>query len=253
MQRPPSRPEPLNAATSPHSRFHRIASLIPDNPKHPLQVSIRTYCLSLCLSLGPSLIPFVASRRSQKTSRNALQRVLAREFGLRGFAFSVTLALGGGSMIRELWRILDDFDSDASESQAMAAATKLKAWISVLKLSSAQKTFLSNVLSSSLGLLLLQSGRQRGASRSKEPGTSRTLDLTLLLLVRALDAGVQSFVARKSGSRRESDAELPGQHPQTAQQRLISGLKREAMRSQIDSFLFWACSARSVAFSAYFI
>ncbi|KAJ7932394.1 hypothetical protein B0H13DRAFT_2307568 [Mycena leptocephala] len=179
-----------------------------------------------------------------KTSRNALQRVLAREFGLRGFAFSVTLALGGGSMIRELWRILDDFDSDASESQAMVAATKLKAWISVLKLSSAQKTFLSNVLSSSLGLLLLQSGRQRGASRSKEPGTSRTLDLTLLLLVRALDAGVQSFVARKSGSRRESDAELPGQHPQTAQQRLISGLKREAMRSQIDSFLFWACSAR---------
>ncbi|KAJ7492613.1 hypothetical protein FB451DRAFT_540220 [Mycena latifolia] len=227
--------------------FHRIVSHIPDNTSHPVQVALRTYCLSLCLSLGPSLIPFATSRASQKTSTNALKRVLAREFGVGGFAFSITLALGGGSMIRELWRALDDLDSDAPENPARAAAVKLRAWLSVLKLSSAQKTFFSNVVSSSAGLLLLQAGRSRSQnspSRSKDPGASRTLDLTLLLFVRALDAAVQSFVARKSGSRRESDAELPVYHAQTSNQRLASSLRREVMRTQIDSLVFWACSAR---------
>ncbi|KAJ6575120.1 hypothetical protein B0H19DRAFT_935207 [Mycena capillaripes] len=254
MQRPQSPGiDSLNPSLAPSSppapraqRLHQlVSSLIPDDPSHPAQVAIRTYCLSLCLSLGPSLIPFLTSSHSQKTSKNALKRVLAREFGLGGFAFSVTLALGGGSFIRELWRVLDDLEPDAPESSVMAVATKLKAWSSALKLSPAHKTFLSNVVSSTVGLLLLQAGRaQRSPSRSREPSASRTLDLTLLLLVRALDAAVQSFVARKSGSRRESDAERPGQHPQTPQQRLASGLKREAMRTQIDSVVFWACSAR---------
>ncbi|KAJ6509541.1 hypothetical protein C8R47DRAFT_1234154 [Mycena vitilis] len=242
--KPPPSPQPP-VTVPPLSQWpDRIFSLMPENAAHPFQVAIRTYCLSLSLSLLPSLIPFVSGRRSQKTSIEALKRVLAREFGITGFAFSVTVALGGGSFIREFWRVLNDLDSDASESSARAAATKLKALISVLKLSSAQKTFISNVLSSSLGLLLLQAGRARnpGSRSNRESGASRTLDLTLLLLVRALDAAVQSFVARKSGSRRESDAERPGS--QTVQQRLASGLKRETMRSQIDSLLFWACSAR---------
>ncbi|KAF8216237.1 hypothetical protein K438DRAFT_1800303 [Mycena galopus ATCC 62051] len=224
--------------------IQRINALIPNNPSHPLQVSVRTYCLALFLSLGPSLVPFLTSRHSHKTSRHALRRVLAREFGLKGFAFSVTLALGGGSFIRELWRILDDLDnsdSTAEERPAKASALKLRAWISALKLSSAQKTFLSNLVSSSLGLLLLQAGRAQSSSsnalrsKGKEPGASRTLDLTLLLLVRALDAGVQS---------RESDADLPVGQRQTASERLASGLRREALRTQIDSFVFWACSAR---------
>ncbi|KAJ7038193.1 hypothetical protein C8F04DRAFT_951310 [Mycena alexandri] len=229
-------PHPSSSSKSPSQNaqlLHRIAAFIPVNPTHPAQVALRTYCLALCLSLGPSLVPFVISRRSEKTSRNALKRVLAREFGLKGFAFSVTLALGGGSFIRELWRILDDLDTETSDNPASAAAAKLKTWISALKLSSAQKTFLSNVISSSAGLFLLQAGRARSPSTppSKDASASRTLDLTLLLLVRALDAGVQSFVARKSGSRRESDAaERPGH--------------REALRTQIDSFVFWACSAR---------
>ncbi|KAJ6604656.1 hypothetical protein DFH09DRAFT_1123413 [Mycena vulgaris] len=210
---------PSGTPSKPHHLqwLHRIAVLIPENASHPLQVAIRTYCLSLCLSLGPSLIPFVTSR----ASKHALKRVLAREFGFGGFAFSITLALGGGSFIRELWRALDDLDADAPEN---AAAVKLQTWLSALKLSSAQKTFFSNVVSSSAGLLLLQAGRSRsqnsGPSRSKDPA-SRTLDLTLLLLVRALDAAVQS---------RESDAELP--------------VRREVMRTQIDSLVFWACSAR---------
>jgi hypothetical protein len=230
--------------------LHRINSLVPSDPSHPLQISVRTYSLALLLSLGPSLVPFVTRR----TSRHVLKRVLAREFSPKGFAFSVTLALGGGAFIRELWRLLDNLDDpeSAPETPARAAALKLRAWIASLKLSSAQKTFLSNVISSSLGIILLQAGRAQSSSSSvlrasgKEPGASRTLDLTLLLLVRALDAAVQSFVARKSGSRRESDAERPIALQQTAQERLASGLRREALRTQIDSFVFWACSARCV-------
>lgn len=267
MERPTSTEDPLDSASKPSASLtsthapwiHRIASLIPENASHPAQVAIRTYSLSLSLSLVPSLVPFVTSR-SEKHSKHALKRVLAREFGLGGFAFSITLALGGGSLIRELWRALDDLSSgapastvpDGPESPATAVALKLRAWISVLKLSSAQKTFLSNVISSSAGLLLLQAGRSRShnrASSSKEPSASRTLDLTLLLLVRALDAAVQSFVARKSGGRRKSDASLPGQRSKTAIE-LTSSLKREMMRTQIDSLVFWACSARCVAFSS---
>ncbi|KAJ6519824.1 hypothetical protein C8R45DRAFT_1048591 [Mycena sanguinolenta] len=249
MHPPPLRPR---STSLPAQWFHRVNSLVPANSSHPLQVAVRTYCLSLLLSLGPSLVPFLTSRRSHKTSRHALKRVLAREFSPKGFAFAVTLALGGGSFIREFWRILDTLDdSDSPDATpAKAAALKLRALISTLKLSSAQKTFLSNVVSSSLGLLLLQAGRAQSSSSStlrsngKERGASRTLDLTLLLLVRALDAAVQSFVARKSGSRRESDADLPEGQRQSAAERLTSGLRREALRTQIDSFVFWACSAR---------
>ncbi|KAJ7254106.1 hypothetical protein B0H12DRAFT_571801 [Mycena haematopus] len=252
MQPPPPRPD-SSSAPSPAQWLRRINALVPNSQSHPLQVAVRTYCLSLLLSLGPSLLPFLTSRRSHQTSGHALKRVLAREFGPKGFAFSVTVAVGGGSFIRELWRILDDLDDSDSASEgrpAKAAALKLRAWISTLKLSSAQKTFLSNIVSSSAGLFLLQAGRAQNSSSSplrsngKEPGASRTLDLTLLLLVRALDAAVQSFVARKSGSRRESDADLPVGQRQTAPERLASGLRREALRTQIDSFVFWLCSAR---------
>ncbi|KAF7339468.1 hypothetical protein MSAN_02161100 [Mycena sanguinolenta] len=252
MHPPPRQPD-LSPMSLTARWLHRVNSLIPANSSHPLQVAVRTYCLSLLLSLGPSLVPFLTARRSHKTSIHALKRVLVREFGPKGFAFSVTLALGGGSFIREFWRILDDLDDSDSApdgGSAKAAALKLRALISALKLTSAQKTFLSNVVSSSLGLLLLQAGRAQSSSRStlhsngKEPGASRTLDLTLLLLVRALDAAVQSFVARKSGSRRESDADLPEGQRQSAAERLVSGLRREALRTQIDSFVFWACSAR---------
>ncbi|KAJ7103527.1 hypothetical protein B0H15DRAFT_217075 [Mycena belliarum] len=223
-----------------------LSSRIPENNSHPVQVAIRTYSLALCLSLVPSLIPFATSRASEKTSKHALKRLLAREFGLGGFAFSITLALGGGSLIRELWRALDDLDdSDAPETAARAAAAKLRACLSALNLSSAQKTFFSSVVSSSAGLLLLQAGRRRSQntkSPSRDPSASRTLDLTLLCLVRAIDAAVQSFVARKSGSRRESDAEHPTHRAQT--NKLASSLRREVMRTQIDSVVFWACSAR---------
>ncbi|KAJ7630946.1 hypothetical protein FB45DRAFT_552499 [Roridomyces roridus] len=218
--------------TTPPAWPERVAALIPQTETHPFQVIARTYSLSLFLSLGPSLIPLVA----KKSSKNALKRVLAREFGLTGFAFSITLAVGGGSVLRDLWRRLDDtLDLEAADTRATGT---LKRWSACI--SSPYKTFLSHVLSSTAGLLLLQAGRRKRQSRSSRPSTSQTLDLTLLFVVRALDAAVQSFVARNSGSsRRDSDAALSLNRPRTAAER-----KRVRMRSQIDSLFFWACCAR---------
>ncbi|KAJ7071025.1 integral membrane protein [Mycena amicta] len=207
----------------------KVAALIPPDAAHPLQVSIRTYCLAACLSLLPSLVPFVTLTRS----KNSLKRVLYRELHFTGFAFAVTAAVGGGSFLREAWRALDESSSD------QIAVAKLKQWISS-KLSAAQKTFLSNVVSSTAGLLLLQAGRRRASTAKSSPpeaSASRTLDLTLLLLVRALDAGVQSFVSHRSGTTRNHQ-------PISTQNILPASAKRAAMRMQIDSLVFWACSAR---------
>ncbi|KAF7310918.1 hypothetical protein HMN09_00635100 [Mycena chlorophos] len=209
----------------------KAVALVPENASHPLQVSIRTYCLALSLSLVPSLIPFL----TKSSRKNSLSRVLHRELHSTGFAFAVTAAVGGGSFLRAAWRLLDESEREE--------VVKFKKWFSG-KLSDAQKTFISNAVSSTAGLLLLQAGRRRAAttsttSSSHEQSGSRTLDLTLLLLVRALDAGVQSFVARRSGSRRESDATTP----KDLQQRQASAI-RASMRMQIDSLVFWACSAR---------
>ncbi|KAF7320338.1 hypothetical protein MKEN_00818600 [Mycena kentingensis (nom. inval.)] len=190
--------------------LERLAALVPKNAAHPLQVSARTYVLGLVLSLGPALVPILIAFSKKKS---LLKRVLYRELSVTGFAFGAATCVGGGSFLREAWTALDErFPNNRSS-----------------RLTAPQKTFLSNVVSCCAGLMLLQAGRHR------------SLDLTLLLLVRALDAGVQSFVAHRSGSRRESDAKPPDH---LREQHFAASAKRAAMRMQIDAFLFWACSAR---------
>ncbi|CAK5264409.1 unnamed protein product [Mycena citricolor] len=215
-----------------------LGSIIPQNSSHPTQVAIRTYTLALCLSLTPALAPFL--KRSKKHDLNELIRVLSREFGATGFAFSITVAIGGGSFIREFWRLLDGSEWDLSETQnpLSNSAAWIKERLKYMRVSSAQKTFISNILSTSAGLWLLQAGRARFRSTK---GGSKTLDLTLLVFVRALDAAVQSFVARRSGSRRESDA---GDTSFTRAPRDEAYTKRQLLRTRIDAFVFWACSAR---------
>ncbi|KAJ7267365.1 hypothetical protein C8J57DRAFT_1510464 [Mycena rebaudengoi] len=226
--------------------LHRILALIPNNPSHPAQVAIRTYCLSLCLSLGPSLIPFLKPGGSKRNAKNGLQRLLAREVGLSGFAFSITLVVGSGSLIREIWRALDEItfpDADGEVNTVTAAALKIRAWISVLKLSSAQKTFFSNVAAGTAGILLLKRGHwSSNRPSSTPPSESRTLELTLLLLVRAVDAAVQSFIAKQFVAVPNS---LPTQITKAERDRRIS-LRQQTLRTRIDSFVFWACCARIV-------
>ncbi|KAF8078617.1 hypothetical protein FPV67DRAFT_1557883 [Lyophyllum atratum] len=239
----------------------------------PLQVALRTYALSLSLSLGPSLIPFVTAfltaKPSPRTGLKYLRRILRREIGLDGFASAMTLAVGGGALIRELWRILDD----APQERQNSFRNHMKARVAGLNLTPAQKTFISNIISSSFGILLLQAGRQRSYRLRRDltspsvsipltPPTpsvtsaqtnrpSDTLDLTLLLLVRAADALLQILIRKAtdkfpSGAedRRDSSHVNAGLMGETLVKDESRQEKAKLLTSRIDAFVFWACSAR---------
>jgi len=249
--------------------------------------------MALSLSLGPSLVPFVAalvipnarsSTSSSRTNLAALKRILRRELGHDGFAFSVTLSVAGGAALKKslgLWKVLkqvyrvaggqEDSDDDTkpelrdedTTTRHTDLFTRLTGWLS--KMSPEQETFLCNFLSSSVGVLLLQAGRQRAVrlrqlrhpSPTKSPMdlTSPTLDLTLLLVVRAIDSLMQSFILQKTtpvsteydrkGKGREHTAEPRLVHDKLQREKVKQENKsRQEMTAQVDAFVFWACSAR---------
>ncbi|KAF8168092.1 hypothetical protein B0H34DRAFT_45162 [Crassisporium funariophilum] len=291
-----------------YSWLDRIPTLS-DDPTHPAQIALRTYALALSLSLGPSLVPFVialaTARRSSRTSVAALRRLLRREVGYDGFAFAVTWSVAGGAAIRHfLGRRLfcdagvreagADREGEAREGEGEGKAPRhaasggpslaertldilhgLKRYI--LDITPEQLTFLSNVFSSSVGILLLQAGRARTAHLHRASSSSRraisdgpvdrtspTLDLTLLLLVRAVDSFVQSFIIGGLTDDPETKAERDRPSKQVTNlqrgqplQALIVRDKlekerkkrdnikrRQNLTSQVDAFVFWACSAR---------
>ena len=240
---------------------------------HPLQMILRTYALGLSLSLGPSLIPFISSlirsKPSPRTSLSALKHVLRRDFGLDGFAFAITVCVGGGAAIRRLWHILD---SPTQETCSISMRTicrrrQYSTYLQVLKMTSYHRTFLANVLSSSLGVLLLQAGYRRSLLLKRardsstfgmlhsDPSTRTiralpTLDLTLLLFVRAMDAILQTFI-HKSTQPAQSMSDKARRHltePSTRNKLLKQDVNPDKrvrdLISRTDAFVFWACSAR---------
>ncbi|KAF5390152.1 hypothetical protein D9757_002926 [Collybiopsis confluens] len=225
-----------------------------DDPTHPAQIALRTYGLALFLSLGPSSIPFIVSfltgRHSHKTSLSAFRRVLRRECGYDGFAFAITLGVGGGATLKRAW------DNNAKHNP----------WISSLDrrlgLSPSQKSFIANFFSSSFSILLLQAGRRRSQSLRNIPrpgaipipytytpsnssavpskSPSPTLDLTLLVLVRALDSALQSLILKFSDGPefgKDSPSEVDAKHKRY-------NAKVTLLTTRLDAFVFWACSAR---------
>ncbi|KAF4623335.1 hypothetical protein D9613_001812 [Agrocybe pediades] len=276
------------------SWLDRIPTLS-DDPTHPIQIALRTYALALSLSLGPSLVPFVASllsprSASSRTNASAFKRVLRRELGPDGFAFAVTLSVAGGATTRKyLWDALqgdhtgphEGEDADATGPFTLKSLWRIiseKAKRLLSGLTPTQQTFLSFVFSSSIGILLIQAGRQRSArlqlarqaataSLSKPTSplthpalrivvdrTSPTLDLTLLLLVRAVDSLLQTFILQKPvpSSPSGNDDHAYDKHPELRlvrekleKERIMRENKqRQQWTSQVDAFVFWACSAR---------
>jgi len=242
-----------------------------DYVSHPVRVTLRTYVLSLSLSLGPSLIPFIHSRITSKpstrTSLSALKRVLRRECGLDGFAFAITVCVGGGAAIRQLWHILDLPTQQAPsipipQQSVRTTRRQINAGIQTLKLTSYQKTFLANILSSSLGVLLLQAGYRRsrrlrgssncGAASTRTNRALPTLDLTLLLFVRAADAIFQALI-RSTTQPAHQASRKSGQNSSAGHTLFRNKLKENAkssnlLTSRIDAFVFWACSARYIPY-----
>ena len=282
----------------------RCVPFLPKDPTHPVQIALRTYALALSLSLGPSLLPFLAiifsklinvkiKRSSTKTDLAALRRVLRRELGHDGFAFSVTLSVAGGAAIRDLFHNANASTGIESRDSNVSRFGAGRAWSSrgaqrllqllksrLLSASPEQQTFTSHVISSFIGFLLLQAGRARiarlrAASKPTKPSEhAPTLDLTLLLLVRAVDSIVQTFILQKSQpvdgcinnipspsdqlvASKEDNSSRSGtgqQHPEArlVHDKLAKEKSKEThkirlkLTSRLDAFVFWACSARYV-------
>ena len=295
-----------NSKPREESWIDRCVPFLPKDPTHPVQIALRTYALALLLSLGPSLSPFIVvifsklinvkiKRSSIKTDLVTLKRVLRRELGHDGFAFSVTLSVAGGAAIRNLFcnanasTGIEGCVSKGSRIGAAGASSTRRVERVLLQLlkscllssSPEQQTFISHAISSFIGILLLQAGRARtarlrAASKPTKPsGHAPTLDLTLLLLVRAVDSIVQTFILQKSQpiAGYINNTPSPGDQPismednssrsGTGQQHHEACLlvhdklakeksKKEThkiklkLTSRLDALVFWACSARYV-------
>jgi len=241
--------------SSPPSKlsFAAVLKNITDDRNHPLQIALRTYSLCLSLSLGPVLLPAIfalAVHPKSFTARvSAIWRALSRELWPTGFASAITAAVGGGAALQRLWNFLE------------RRHTHRQAWVHYInsKLSLCQRAFLANVISSTLAVALLRRTRLRRLG-----GVSPTLDLNLVLLVRALDALVQAFLLRKGRGIAVQQAPAPSRNGVASRPSSVSftppdtrmidtqseDLAKEWQNKvavHLDAFVFWASSARFVA------
>ncbi len=220
---------------APHDLADFLHSL-PDD--HPLQIALRTYTLALSLALGPALLPFFTSRRVRAQGFKHVLYILKREFSVNAFASAITVGVAGGSAIRHLWdRWEGSTEADSGGDTACRRDDTLgnvRTWLASFK--DDQKTVLSNVISSTLAIALLHS-RRRHATSAWVGRPSPTLDLSLLLLVRAIDSLVQLALFKPS---KASERYLPAT---VKEQRKATHQK---WSTRLDALVFWACSARYV-------
>jgi len=204
---------------------------------HPLHVAIRTYPLALSLSLGPTLLSFISSQRARQ---NGLISFLRRELSTTAFPFAITVALAGGSALRTLWQRLDQRKVETAYISEPDAAPRLQA-----RFKPWQKTFICNALASLAAISLLQRRRRSlntqsiyipmtipisQGQKAERGRMSPTLDLTLLVLVRAFDALAQGLVFRRTGDEKKQERK-----------------RRLAITSKLDALAFWASSAGSAS------
>ncbi|KAI0689611.1 hypothetical protein BC835DRAFT_1418415 [Cytidiella melzeri] len=219
--RPPLPPERVWLA--------RVADFLHNYPDdHPIQIALRTYALGLFLSLSPSVMSYIISSRVRKKGLQSLMRVFQRELSATGFAFAMTVAVGGGAALRKVWGISYDVGNESKASSSVSQATKL-----LPELKSSHRTFISYILSASAALTLLQHPTNNSAKWTGRP--SATLDLTLLLTVRAMDFFVRSKVLPSACSSTKT---------LTKEERDELQAKRQRYTIRLDAFVFWACSAR---------
>ncbi|KAF7436822.1 hypothetical protein PC9H_003655 [Pleurotus ostreatus] len=245
---------------------------LPGDPSHIAHVALRTYSLALSLSLGPSLLPFVLSRvaprstGSTKYNGRALLKVLRRELGHDGFAFAMTLAIAGGEALNRYFSAEASGEVPAEGSPTAEPRRTLRSLLA--RLSAAQRTFVANFVSSAISILLIQAGRDRSLRLRNNPPSmdaipltvsiphslrsgvavpSPTLDLTLLLLVRAVDSLCQSFVFTRCNNAPEKSTlptKIPDEMDDVHEEEKQFRRRRLGLTTRIDALVFWACGAR---------
>lgn len=204
---------------------------LPDD--HPLQIALRTYTLALSLALGPALLPFVTSPKARAQGFGRVLQIVRRELGLSAFASAITVGVAGGAALRHLWEKWEA-ETPQQTGDPQDALGRAKVWLASLR--DSHKTFLSNVISSTLAVALLHS-RRRHAKSAGVGRPSPTLDLSFLFLVRAMDSLVQLALFKPSA---ESERYLP--EPVKQEKRAA----RVKWTTRLDALVFWACSARCV-------
>lgn len=222
------------------TRVRDVKDLILSLPNdHPLQIIIRTYPLALSLSLGPALLSFLASSRSRSIGlASGLKSILLHELALTSFPFAITVAIGGGSSLQFLWKRLERIWTKTPRRNGKGDASDLLAHLEPW-----QRTFACNALASLTAITLLQVRRRSFQARKvdfpftcaepiaqireiKQGRSSETLDLTLLVLVRAFDALAQRLVFKRAGNEKKQ-----------ARKRRLS------ITTKLDALAFWASSA----------
>ncbi|KZV77638.1 hypothetical protein PENSPDRAFT_621204 [Peniophora sp. CONT] len=208
--------------------------------EHPVPVIFRTYTLALSLALGPAALSLLTSKKARAKGLLAtVFRILSRELAISGFPFAITVAVGGGAVLRHALSLLDSEEADLERIYGAAIGARLGAFKARLaRAPEEDRAFYCNALAASFSILLLQSRR---LSRGHPPGellpltpplasgrkVSPTLDLTLLVMVRAIDALVQ----RGLFGRQENESDEVRD-------------KRRRLTTKIDALVFWASSAR---------
>jgi hypothetical protein len=283
----PSRRWSLHALFGREGKLSQSGIFLSDGP---IQIALRTYALSLTLSLGPALLPFLTSPFSRAGKSTALSksqriaaiaRVLRRELSINGFAFAITVAAGGGVALARLWEAVSKYlggptsaprprsDLFPESSQASSFTRRIRHCLDMARIKNSQKLFISNIISSTLARYLLRSTRDQPYHKRVIPipltlpisdtslsnHVSPTLDFTLLLLVRAADALVQSLVVKKVGRLATKSDTIENMHEKLDQELTIRIDARERRKtvSQIDAIVFWVCSARFVLLFLLFL
>ena len=196
-------------------RLVERANSLPNS--HPIHVGTRTYALALSLSLIPSLLSLVAAG-NHANSKRRLRALLKNIFGPSGLPLAMLITFGGASYLEWIWtqwpkarsrtsRTSHDPPNDTSAVSPINASPRVK-------------TFVSALFASFVSFQALQRKRIKGAPTK----ASATLDLTLLLAVRALDVGMQSIILGRS----------------------LADDRLRHVRSLLDALVFWASSSRFV-------
>jgi len=256
---------------------------------HPAKIGSRTYGLALLLSLGPALLPFVAKvvvlmKAGKDVDRvrvykvaAGLGRLLRRELDPFGFTFAITTAVAGGSLLRIASENLEkptvcslqngeaNFDATGGGLKSLFKNVKSRLRLYWTSLSDVQQVFLSNALASAVAIVLLQwktaPGRPSGVPElpltlptddiPKRKGSSPTLNLTLILFVRALDSvvhgGLQDKLLQKlKGKEREVTLGPAEVEEESSRESVRAKDWINKWTSNLDSLVFCVCSARSV-------
>lgn len=226
---------------------------------NPIWIALRTYALSLSLSLGPAIIPVLTTEGGSK-GRNKLISTIRKELGVSGFAFAMTVAVGGGAAVEHYWRqsTREDGEPVSQRSPFRKFSILYNIILQRIEINPIYRTFICNLLTSSIAILLLQSRRRSSQTakanlpltipitppeRLSDKRTSATLDLSLLLLVRALDSIVQSLFLRHAEKVAHVDQPKMGGLEPPVVKRII---RKKAMTfaEKLDALVFWIASAR---------